>query len=48
MTLKNAFKVLDEHSIIFRDFFDLVGIQTADFKLHQAIERVKTFITIGI
>ena len=48
MTLKNAFKVLEDHSIVFRDYFDLVAIETRDLRLHQAIERVKTYITMGV
>ena len=47
MTLKTAFKILDQHNIVFRDYFDLIGIETRDIRLYQAIERVKTYITTG-
>ena len=48
MTLKNAFKTLDDHNITWKDYFDLVGIETRDLRLYQAIERVKTYITMGV
>ena len=48
MSLKNAFKILKSHNITFRDYFDLIGIETRDLRLYQAIERVKTYITMGI
>ena len=47
MKIQQALKTLEKHNIHFNDFFDLVGIETRDSFLKVAIERVKTFITIG-
>ena len=47
MILKNAHKILKDHSIIWMDYFDLLYINTGDIKLRQAIDRIKTFLTIG-
>ena len=47
MTLHRANEILKEKGIKWSNYFDLIGINTKDNKLIQAIERVKTFITIG-
>ena len=47
MTLQRANKILKDNGIRWASYFDLVGINTDNDKIKQAIERVKTFLTIG-
>jgi hypothetical protein len=47
MTLLKAHKILIEHDIYWTNYFDLVYINTSDIKVKEAINRVKTFITMG-
>lgn len=47
MTLIKAHRILKEHNIYWNTYFDLLYIDTKDIRLKQAIERIKTFITIG-
>lgn len=47
MTLKTAYRVLQKNDIQYQDYFDLCFIDTSDIQLKQAINRVKTYITIG-
>ncbi len=47
MKLKIALKTLRDNEIKYKDVFDLMHIETEDFRLKQAIERVKTFLELG-
>lgn len=47
MTLTKAYKILKDHNVTWKDYFDLMYIDTNDIKLKQAIDRIKTFLTIG-
>lgn len=47
MKIKTALKTLREHDIKYNDVYDLMHIETKDFRLRQAIERVKTFLELG-
>ncbi len=47
MNLNRAFKILKKYNIKYNDYFDLIGIETYNHFVKEAIERIKTFITIG-
>ena len=47
MQIQKALKILSRHNVQFNDYFDLVRVETTDHLLRVAIERVKTYITIG-
>lgn len=47
MSINKALKILKQNGIEYNDYFDLVGVETSDVFLKVAIERVKTFMTIG-
>lgn len=47
MTIKNARSILLKRGIFYVNYFDLSNIKTNDTLLREAIDRIKTFITIG-
>ena len=47
MSIHKALKILNRNGIQFKDYFDLIGVETMDVVIKNAIERVKTYIVHG-
>lgn len=47
MSINRAIKILNAHNIVYRDYFDLIGVQCLEVEVKEAVERVKTYILHG-